>query len=81
MKFKDFLMQEYGISENSAKDYVGRFNGIVNKGLYKGLYKGESMITPILKAAEKEFPNSKNHYILALERYIDFQKKINKALE
>lgn len=78
MSFKDFLMQEYGISESSAKDYVGRFNGIVNKGLYKG----ESMITPILKAAiEKEFPNSKNHYILALERYIDFQKKINKVLE
>lgn len=72
MKFKDFLMQEYRISEKSAEDYVGRFNGIVNRGLYKG----ENEMTPTLKeAVEKEYPNSKNNYILALERYIDFQKK------
>jgi hypothetical protein len=70
MKFEDFLMQEYGIKESSAKDYVGRFNGIVNKGLYKR----EKDMTPALKeAVEKEFPNSKNHYILALERYIKFK--------
>jgi hypothetical protein len=70
MKFEDFLMQEYGIKESSAKDYVGRFNGIVNKGLYKG----EKDMTHALKeAVEKEFPNSENHYILALERYIKFK--------
>lgn len=75
MGFKEFLKQEYRISESSAKDYVGRFNGIFNRGIYKG----ENEMTPTLKAAvEKEFPNSKNHYILALERYIDFQKKKEK---
>ena len=62
-------MQEYNISESSAKDYVDRFNGILNRGLYKG----EEIITNTLKEAiEKEFPNSKNHYLLALERYIKF---------
>ena len=72
MKFMDFLIQEYCLSESSAKDYVGRFNGIVNRGIYKE----EHEMTPILKAAvEKEFPNSKNHYVLALERYIEFQRK------
>lgn len=74
-KFKDFLMQEYRISESSAKDYVGRFKGIVNRGKYKG----DNQMTPTLKAdIEKEFPNSKKHYILTLERYIEFQKKKEK---
>lgn len=70
-EFKVFLKQEYRISENSAKDYVGRFNGIVKRGIYKG----ESEMTYTLKAAiEREFPNSKNNYLLALERYIKFQR-------
>lgn len=72
-KFKDFLIQEYRIRESSAKDYVGRFKGIVKSGIYKG----NNQMTPILKAAiEKKFPNSKQHYILTLERYIEFQKKM-----
>ncbi|MFD2214972.1 hypothetical protein [Metabacillus endolithicus] len=76
MKFKEFLMQEYNIGEGSAEDYVGRFNGIVNRGLYKG----ENEVTPMLKAAiEKEFPKSKNHYLLALQRYFEY-KKTNEKL-
>ncbi|WP_110928070.1 hypothetical protein [Bacillus massiliglaciei] len=72
MEYKDFLMKEYGLSEGSAKDYDGRFKGIVNSGIYKG----EREMTSSLKAAvEKKYPKSKNHYVLALERYIDFQKK------
>lgn len=71
MEFKEFLIRIYGISESSAEDYVGRYNGIVSKSIYKG----ENEITPALKEAiEKEFPKSKNHYCLALERYIEFQK-------
>ena len=36
MEFKDYLMQEYNISESSPKDYLGSFNGIINRGFYKG---------------------------------------------
>jgi hypothetical protein len=72
VEFKDFLMNEYKIGEKSARDYVGRFNGIVEKGIYNG----ESIITPSTRLhIEKEFPNSKNHYLLALERFIEFKKK------
>ena len=46
MNFKDFLKLEYRISESSAKDYVGSFNGIVNRGIYKG----ENEITPSLNS-------------------------------
>lgn len=68
---KDYLIQEYHLSENSAKDYVSRYKGIIKSGTYKG----DSLMTPTLKAAiEKEFPNSKNHYVLTLERYIEFEK-------
>lgn len=73
MEFKDFLMKEYRIGEKSARDYVGRFNGIVARGIYKG----ENEITPSIKVViEREFPNSKVHYLLTLERYIEFQQKI-----
>ncbi len=72
MEFKDFLMKEYNLSESSAKDYVGRFNGIVNRDLYNG----EDKLTPTLKEAiEREFPNSKNHYVLAIERFMEFKRK------
>ncbi|WP_306010431.1 hypothetical protein [Bacillus sp. MMSF_3328] len=72
MEFKEFLIHKYNIGDKSAKDYVGRFNGIVNKGIYRG----EKEITPaLIKAVEKEFPNSKNHYRLALERYIEYLKE------
>lgn len=70
-RFKDFLTQEYHLSESSAKDYVGRYKGIIKRGTYNG----NSQMTPTLKAAiEKEFPKSKNHYVLTLERYIEFKK-------
>ena len=69
MEFKDFLMKEYQLGEKSAKDYVGRFNGIK----VRGIYNGEKVVTPSMrKEIEEEFPNSINHYILALERYIEF---------
>ncbi|QGG53141.1 hypothetical protein [Lysinibacillus pakistanensis] len=74
MEFKDYLMQEYNISESSAKDYVGRFNGIINRGLYNG---EDKMTNTLKEAIEKEFPNSKNHYFLTLERYIKYKKRIN----
>lgn len=70
-RFKDFLIREYSLSEKSAKDYIGRFNGITNRQLYNG----ESQLTPALKTTiEKEFPKSTNHYFLTLKRYMAFQK-------
>lgn len=71
-KFKKFLRKEYDLSESSAGDYIGRFKGIVKRGLYNG----EQQMTPSLRETiEKEYPKSRNNYVLALERYIDFQKK------
>lgn len=72
MEFKEFLMLEYKIGEKSARDYVTRFNGIVDRGIYKG----EFQVTPSMEEAiEKEFEKSKGHYILALKRYIEFKEK------
>jgi hypothetical protein len=72
MEFKDFLMKEYKIGEKSARDYVDRYKGIVEKGIYNG----ESVITPSMRMhIEKEYPNSINHNRLALERYIEFNQK------
>lgn len=77
MEFKEFLMKEYLISKKSAQDYVGRFNGIIAKGLYKG----ESEISTQMKETiEDAFPDSKAHYVLALERYIEFQNKKTRRL-
>lgn len=71
MEFKDFLIREYQLSEKSARDYEGRLNGLINRGIYKG----ETQITPSLRATiAKEFAKSEGHYILTLERYIYFQK-------
>lgn len=65
-------MQEYELGEKSTRDYITRFNGIVDRGIYKG----ESQLTASMEVAiEKEFEKSKGHYILALKRYIEFQKK------
>lgn len=74
MQFKDFLLANFPLNENSADDYVGRLNGI----LERKIYNGEKGITPSLKAAvEREFPKSKDHYLLTLKRYIKFQKIID----
>lgn len=73
MQFKEFLLSHYPLNEGSADDYVGRINGI----LEKGLYNGEKEMPPLLKATvEREFPRSKNHYVLTLKRYIDYQNKL-----
>lgn len=72
MEFKDFLMKEYRIGEKSAHDYVGRLNGIKSRGIYKG---ENEFISTMKVAIEKEFPNSRGHYLLTLERYIEFLQK------
>lgn len=75
MDFKGFLMQEYKLSEKSARDYVTRFNGIVERRIYKG----EAFITPSMEAAiNKKFEKSRGHYILSLKRYTAFQRKMGK---
>jgi len=74
MEFNDYLMQEYRLSAKSASDYVGRFNGIVAKGIYNG----ESHITPSIEAAiEKEYGKSKGHYILTLKRFLHFKRNFS----
>ncbi len=74
MEFREFLMREYLLGKKSAEDYVSRFNGIVERGIYDG----ESEFTPSMRAIiEAEFPNSKNHYLLTLKRYIEFKKRKN----
>ena len=73
MKFEDFLKQKYHLGEKSVKDYVGRWNSILNKGLYKG----ETVLTPSLIAAvDKEYRDD-SHYRLTLKRYIEFVNEKN----
>lgn len=72
MEFKDFLMKEYLLGKKSAEDYVSRLNGI----LARGIYNEENELTHEMKVAvEREFPNSKTHYLLTLKRYIKFKQK------
>lgn len=71
MKFEDFLRQQYHLGEKSVMDYVGRWNGILNKGLYNE----ETELTPSLIAAvDREYPND-SHYRLTLKRYIEYINK------
>jgi len=71
--YKEFLMEEYNLSEKSASDYVARLNGILDKGIYNG----EQHISPYLEAAiEKEFEKSRGHYVLALKRYIYYKNRV-----
>lgn len=73
MNFEHFLIEEYRLGVNSAKDYVGRLNGIINKGIYNG----ENHITPSMEVAiELEYPNFKNPYKLALRLYMEYRDKI-----
>lgn len=68
MKFEDFLRQRYHLGEKSVKDYVGRWNSILNKGIYNG----ETKLTPSLIAAvDREYPDD-SHYCLTLKRYIEY---------
>lgn len=76
MEFKEFLIKEYQLGNKSAEDYVSRFNGMVNRGIYNG----ENEVTsPMRTTIETEFSNSKNHYLLTLERYIEFKKRRNSS--
>lgn len=36
MEFRGFLIREYKLSEKLARDYEGRLNGLLNRGIYKG---------------------------------------------
>ncbi|MFC7372599.1 hypothetical protein ACFQPF_13055 [Fictibacillus iocasae] len=72
MNFKDFLMKEYKIGEKSAEDYVGRLNGMEAKGIYRG----EKTVSYSMKAAiEREYPKSKHHYLLTMDRYMRYKQK------
>jgi len=71
MEFEDYLRKKYHLGDKSVKDYIGRWNGILNKGLYTG----ETELTPSLIAAvDKEYPDD-SHYRLTLKRYIEFQNE------
>ncbi|MDG5472414.1 hypothetical protein P6709_11725 [Jeotgalibacillus sp. ET6] len=70
MEFKDFLKENYHLGDKSVKDYISRWNRIVNDGLYNG----ETELTPSLRASmDRAYPED-SHYRLTLERYIDFIK-------
>ncbi|MHA7136612.1 hypothetical protein ACRTEV_04995 [Rossellomorea arthrocnemi] len=71
MEFEDFLRGNYQLNDKSVKDYISRWNGIVNRGLYNG----ETELTPSLIASvDMEYPED-SHYRLTLKRYIEFQNK------
>lgn len=71
-RFIKFLRNEYSLGESSAKDAVGRINGMLNRGIYNG----ENVFSPKMEAAIiREYPKSKVDYILALKRFISFQQK------
>ena len=73
MDFHVFLKEEYELSESTAKGYVGRLNGMIAKQIIPT----DKEIKPSLeKAIEMNFPNSSNHYKLAMKRYIEFLKRI-----
>ena len=76
MEFEDFLRQKYHLGDKSVKDYVGRWNGIKNKGFYNG----EIELTPtLIETVDREYPDD-SHYRLTLRRYIEFQNERNKNL-
>ena len=69
MKFEDYLRKNYNLGDKSVKDYISRWNGILNKGLYNG----ETELTPSLIASvDRAYPED-SHYRLTLKRYIEFQ--------
>jgi hypothetical protein len=71
MEFEDFLRKNYQLSDKSVKDYISRWNGIVNRGLYNG----ETELTPsLIESVDREYPED-SHYRLTLKRYIEFQNK------
>ncbi|WP_335695504.1 vWA domain-containing protein [Sporosarcina ureae] len=73
MQFKEFLKNNYNLSEKSACDYVSRMNGILDRNIFNG----EKQITPIMEhSIEREFKKSKGHYMLALKRYIEFEDQM-----
>lgn len=73
MDFGDFLRKNYRLGDKSVRDYISRWNSILNKGLYDG----ETELTPSLIASvEREYPED-SHYLLTLKRYMEFHKYTN----
>lgn len=71
MEFGEFLRKNYHLGDKSVKDYISRWNGILNKGLYNG----ETELTPsLIVSVDREYPED-SHYRLTLKRYIEFQNK------
>ncbi|MDX8289114.1 hypothetical protein SLL00_04895 [Metabacillus indicus] len=77
MEFGDYLKQKYHLGDTSVKDYIGRWNSIVNKGLYRG----ETELTPtLIEAVDREYPKD-SHYRLTLKRYFEFKHDQKLGLE
>ena len=74
MNFEDYLRKNYNLGDKSVKDYISRWNGILNKGLYNG----EIELTPSLIASvDRAYPED-SHYRLTLKGYIEFQIKLKR---
>ncbi|WP_342433412.1 hypothetical protein [Neobacillus sp. FSL H8-0543] len=73
MKYEKFLRQVCKLGESSIKDYIGRGNGLINRGIYNG----ESTITATMLAEiERQYKkNSVKNYVVALRYMIESKKK------
>jgi hypothetical protein len=73
MEYEKFLRQVCKLGESSIKDYVGRCNGLINRGIYNG----EFTSTPTMLAEiERQYKkNSVKSYIVALKYMIESKKK------
>lgn len=71
MGFGDFLRKNYPVGDKSVKDYLGRLNGILSKGIYNG----ETELSPSLIESVDKAYRGDAHYRTTLERYIAFQNK------
>ncbi|MFB5194265.1 hypothetical protein ACE198_04980 [Neobacillus sp. KR4-4] len=73
MKFIEFLIKEYHLGEESAKQYQHRLNGLIERGIYKGQ---TSFPRDLFANLEREYkPNSIKNYKLTIERYIAFKQR------
>lgn len=73
MKFEDYLRQHYNLGEKSVKDYVGRLNGLLTRGIYKGELHLTSKMEASINREYKE--NSRKNYLLTIKYYIEFLEK------
>ncbi|ALC86738.1 hypothetical protein AM499_13555 [Bacillus sp. FJAT-22090] len=65
------LRKNYHLGDKSVNDYISRWNGILNKGLYNG---ETELIPSLIATVDREYPED-SHYRLTLKRYIEFQNK------